>query len=178
MPIVEQETSRRTRSVLALKTLTLAHWGGLARSLAGVAIFIAAGWHEGFSPASALILPLCILIAWLQIALSAILARLGVIFYRYDVLQVTLNWHRQIDLPPLSLSASALQFCLGLITIPAISVLRPGALYQPEIGPPLDGLAFLTAAAAVTTIAALGAWYPHIRIHASQEQQQEAEARA
>lgn len=178
MPVVEQETSKRTRSVLALETLTLAHWGGLARTFAGIVMIGAAGWNEGFGAPTVLLIPLCLVIAWLQAGLSAVIARAGVAYHEYDVLQITLNWHREIELPPISLSASALQFVLSLITIPAISVLAPSVLYQPEIGPSAEALAVLTAFTILVTLVAFATWYPRIAVRAPREQQQEAEARA
>ena len=178
MPVVEQETSQRTKTVLALQTLMLAHWGGLARTGAGIVMIAVAGWHQGVSAETVLLLPLCLTIAWLQISLSALLARLGVAFYKYDVLQITLDWYKKISLPPISLSASALQFCLSLITIPAISFLKPGVLYQPEVAPSTEGLAILIASAVVATVVALIVWFPRIAVRAPREQQEEAEIRA
>jgi hypothetical protein len=178
MPVIEQETSHRTRTVLALETLGLMHWGGLARTLAGTAMIGAAAFHEGIGPGTALVLPLCLLIGWLQVVLSALLARGGVAAHDYDVLQITLNWHRQIDLPPISLSASALQFCLSLITLPAVSILAPAVLYRLELAPAPEALAWLTAACVLATAAAIAAWYPRIAVKAPREQQQEAEVRA
>jgi hypothetical protein len=178
MPVLEQETSARTKTVLALETLTLAHWGGIARCLAGAAMIVAAGQHEGISGQTILVLPLIAVIAWLEVALSALMARGGVAWHRYDVLQVTLNWYREIPVPPISLSASALQFVLSLITIPAISVLNPSVLYQPELAPSVSGLAYLVVFSIVATAVGLVAWYPRIALRAPREQQQEAEARA
>lgn len=178
MPVLEQETSNRTRTVLALETLRLAHWGGLARTLAGVVMIAAAGYHAGVGPASILLLPLVLCIAWLQVAISAVMARGGVAWHRYDVVKVTLDWYDRIEVPPISLSASALQFVLSLITIPAISVLQPGVLYQPELAPSTGSLGWLIGFTLLCTVVALLAWFPRISLHAPREQQQEAEARA
>lgn len=178
MPVLEQETSARTKTVLALETLGLAHWGGLARTLAGIVMIAVAGQHEGFAATSVLLLPMILVIALLQIGLSAVIARGGVALHRYDVLQVTLNWYREIPVPPISLSASMLQFVLSLITLPAISILRPGVLYQPELAPASDAVIILTGVTLLTVIAGLAAWYPRIAVRAPREQQQEAEARA
>jgi hypothetical protein len=177
LPVVESETSHRTRVQLALETLLIPHWGGLARTAGGVVMLLAAGYHEGFGEASALILPFCLLFASLQLAVSALTARLGVAFPSYDVVQATLSWYRRIELPPVSLSASALQFVLSLITIPAISVLAPGAFYQPEIGPSHAGLAYLTGATLLAALAALAAWHDRLAWNAPPEQVQETEAR-
>ncbi len=178
MPVVEQETSARTKSVLAFEMLTLAHWGGLARTIAGIVMIAAAGQHEGFAAASLLLLPMILAIAVLQIGVSTVMARAGVAWHRYDVLQITLNWYKEIPVPPISLSASALQFVLSLVTLPAISILRPGVLYQPELAPALDGLLLLTGFTLLTVVAGLAAWYPRIAVRAPREQQREAEARA
>lgn len=178
MPVLEQETSARTKTVLAFETLTLAHWGGLARSIAGLVMIVAAGQHVGVGAQTALLLPLIAVVAWLEIALSTVIARGGVAWANYDVLQITLNWYREIPMPPISLSASMLQFVLSLVTIPAISVLKPGVLYQPELAPSAEGLVYLTAFTVLTTVAAFAAWFPRIAIKAPREQQREAEARA
>jgi hypothetical protein len=178
MPVLEQETSNRTRTVLALETLKLAHWGGLARTLAGVVMIAVAGYHEGVSAQSALLLPLIVVVAWLEIVLSAVMARGGVAWHKYDVLKVTLDWYDRIEVPPISLSASALQFILSLVTIPAISVLAAGVLFQPELAPSAEGLLWLSAFTLVCTVVALATWFPRISVRAPREQQQEAEARA
>lgn len=176
MPVVEQETSKRTQTVLALDTLLIPHWGGLARSVAGLAMIGAAGWHEGFGPATSLLVPLCLAIAALQLGLSALTARAGVALHKYDVVGVTLNWFKEIRVPPISLSASALQFVLNLITIPAMSVLSPGALYQPEIGPSVGGLNILTAVTIAAAAGGLLAWWGRIARRAPREQRVETEA--
>jgi hypothetical protein len=178
MPVLEQETSSRTRTVLALETLALAHWGGLARTLAGCVMIAAAANHAGISPQAALVVPLVLVIALLEIALSAVIARGGVAWHRYDVLKVTLDWYDRIEVPPLSLSASMLQFILSLITIPAISILKPGVLYQPELAPAAEAFVWLAAATVVCTVLALAVWLPRVSVRAPREQQQEAEARA
>ncbi len=178
MPVVEQETSKRTRTVLALDILMMPHWGGFARSGAGIAMIVLAGIQEGFGPATALLPVLCVIVALLQISLSLLIARGGVERPDYDVLQITLNWYKAIDLPPISLSASALQFFLSLITIPAVTVIAPGAIFQPEIGPSALTLASLSIATVVATVLGLAAWNGRYARHAPREQLEEAEARA
>lgn len=178
MPVVEQETSQRTKTVLALDTLLMPHWGGLARTGAGVVMIGAAGYEAGTGGATAWLLPMVLLVAMAQVGLSALIARGGVIGHAYDVVQVTLNWYREIRVPPISLSASALQFCLSIITIPAIAVLRPGAMYQPEIGPSAGALTWLAVATLIFCLAGFASWYPRIARHAPREQREEAEALA
>lgn len=178
MPVVEQETSKRTRTVLALDILMMPHWGGFARTGAGLAMITLAGIQEGFGPATALLPVLCLIVAVLQISLSLLIARGGVERPDYDVLQITLNWHKAIELPPISLSASALQFFLSLITVPAVSVIVPAAIFQPEIGPSLATLAWLSATALIVTVLGLAAWRGRYARHAPREQLEEAEARA
>lgn len=178
MPVVEQETSHRTKSVLALDTLMMPHWGGLARTVAGVVMIGAAGYEAGIGVATPLLLPMILLVALVQVGLSALIARGGVTAHAYDVIQVTLNWYREIKVPPISLSASALQFCLSIITIPAISVMRPGAIYQPEIGPASATLFWLAVGTLVFCLAGFASWYPRIARHAPREQREEAEVHA
>jgi hypothetical protein len=47
---------------------------------------------------------------------------------------------RERELPPISIGASVLQFLLAIATIPAVKLLPPSVLYQPELGPSASAL--------------------------------------
>jgi hypothetical protein len=136
LPVAELQTSERTDVKLARSALLLPHWGGLARCVAGLVCLAVAAWQEGLSPASAGLLPLLLVLAWSILAISAALARAGVFRPDLDVVQLVVRWGRQEkEIPPLSISAAAFQFLLSIATIPAVKLLPPAVLYQPELGP-------------------------------------------
>ena len=179
LPIAELETSRRTSVKLAASAMLIPHWGGAARAAAGLTLLIAAGILEGLAPSSLAIIPVLAALVLMYIAINAIVARLGVKYASIDVLQVVIRWRSQENaLPPLSLSASVQQFLLGIITLPAIKLLAPGALYGPELRPSLEMLLVVV----VVTLALIGAtfalWAGRIDWQAPREQQREAELNA
>src|SRR5262249_3395532 len=69
-----------------------------------------------------------------------------------DVVQFVIHWRgRERQTTPLSIGASALQLVLSIATIPAVKLLPPSVLYQPELGPSAAALG----AAAVTALVLL-----------------------
>jgi len=64
LPIAELETSRRTELKLTPSVVLLPHWGGLARWAAGVVCIGLAAWKTGLGPASVLLVPFVLLLAW------------------------------------------------------------------------------------------------------------------
>ena len=176
LPIAELETSRRTEVKLAVSALILPHWGGLARCAAGVVCLAFAAWHAGLGPASVLLPPFVLLLAWVIVAISAAIARAGVARPDLDVVQLVVRWgKRERELTPLSVGTTLFQFLLAIVTLPAVKLLPPTVLYQPEIGPSLEAFLFM-----LTGSAALGAlvwvlWSGRIAYDAPPEQQREAE---
>src|SRR4051795_4281860 len=64
LPVVELETSDRTRIKMAWSTIFLPHWGGAARAFAGSSIIVASAVHHGeVQPTAVLIVPLVLLLA-------------------------------------------------------------------------------------------------------------------
>jgi hypothetical protein len=176
LPIAELQTSRRTSVKLAASTLLLPHWGGLARSVAGVVCVALAGWQEGFGSASAALVPFVIALALSILALSAVLARAGVARPDIDVLQFVVRWgRREKELAPISIGASVFQFCLSIATIPIAKLLPPSVLYQPEIGPSATALLVAVALSAALLGLAFVLWSGGIKLKAPAEQQREAE---
>jgi hypothetical protein len=179
LPIAELQTSNRTRVKLAASTLLLPHWGGLARSAAGLVCLGVAAWHEGLGPASAALVPFALAVAWSIVAISALLARAGVARPDLDVVGLVVRWGgREKELPPISLGASIFQFLLSIMTIPAAKLLDPSVLYQPELGPSTTALLVALAVAAVLAVLVYVAWSGRIDVDAPREQQREAEEHA
>jgi hypothetical protein len=176
LPVAELQTSRRTDVTLAASAMLLPHWGGLARCVAGFVLVALTARHEGVGPATAGLIPFVLALAVSILALSAVLAWLGVARPDLDVVQFAVRWgRRENELPPISIGASVLQFLLAIATIPAVKILPPSVLYQPEIGPSAGALlATVAVSAALGGIACL-LWSGRIEWRAPAEQQREAE---
>jgi hypothetical protein len=179
LPIAELETSGRTDVKLAASALLLPHWGGLARSAGGLACVAIAAWHEGLGPASAALVPIVLALGWSILAISACLARAGVAWPEFDVVQFVVRWgKREKELVPISIGASVFQLLLSIATLPAAKLLPPSVLYQPEIGPSAKAL-FLVIAGSVALLAPVYLlWFGRIALTASAEQQREAEEKS
>jgi hypothetical protein len=176
LPIAELQTSERTDVKLAASTLLVPHWGGLARAGAGLVCIAIAAWQEGLGPASAGLVPLALALAWSVVAISAVLARAGVARPDIDVVQFVVRWgRREKELTPISIGASVFQFALSIATIPAVKLLPPSTLYQPEIGPSPRALAFALIASAALFGVVYALWSGRIEWNAPREQQREAE---
>jgi hypothetical protein len=179
LPVAELTTSDRTKVKLAGSTMLLPHWGGLARCAAGVVCLGAAAWEEGLGPVSVGLVPFVIALGWSILAISAILARVGVARPDLDVFQVVVRWgRREKELHPISISAALFQFVLTIVTLPAVKVLPPSVLYRPEAGPSMAALLVVLAVSAVLLAAVYGVWAGQIRRAAPREQQREAEEHA
>jgi hypothetical protein len=179
LPVAELRTSRRTEVKLATSALLLPHWGGLARCVAGLVCLAIAAWQVGLGSASALLVPFVLLLAWSIVAISAALARAGIARPEIDVLQFVVRWGgREKELTPISLSAATFQFLLMVVTIPAVKVLPPSLLYQPELGPSLQAFLLVFALSAALGVLTYVLWYGRIESEAPREQQREAEEHA
>jgi hypothetical protein len=176
LPVAELQTSERTDVKLAASALLLPHWGGLARSAAGLVFLALAAWHEGLGPASVALVPFVLALAWSILAISAVLARAGVARPDLDVLQFVVRWgNREKELPPISIGASVFQFLLAIVTIPAVKLLSPSVLYRPEVGPSASALLFAVAVSAALLAVVYSLWSGRIEVNAPVEQQREAE---
>jgi hypothetical protein len=179
LPVAELETTKRTDVRLAASTLLLPHWGGLARFAAGFASIAAAAWHEGVGPATLGLVPFVLALTWTVLALSVLLARAGVARPDLDVVQLVVRWGgRERELRPLSIGAAVLQFLLGIATIPAVKLLPPSVLYQPDLGPSGEALLWSLAVSLALIAAVWLAWSNRIDWRAPREQQREAEEHA
>jgi hypothetical protein len=179
LPVAELETDSGTQVKLAASTMLIPHWGGLARTLAGGLLLGAAGWVEGAGVQTLLLVPFLILLAVSTLCLSALVARAGVARPDIDVVQVVLRWGgKERDLQPLSIGASVLQVLMGMLTIPAVKLLPPSVVFQPELAPSPEAFAITAAITAGLAGLIYVLWNPHIEWQAPPPQQQEAEKNA
>jgi hypothetical protein len=179
LPVAELQTSRRTRVKLAASALLLPHWGGLARTAAGLACMALAAWHEGVAPVSLLLVPFVLALAVFVLAVSAALARAGVARPDLDVLQLAVRWGgRERELTPISLGASTFQFLLTVVTLPVAKLLPPDVLYRPAFGPSAPALLVVLGLSAGSGAVAYAVWSGRVAFDAPAEQQREAEAQS
>jgi hypothetical protein len=179
LPIAELQTSERTDVKLAASSLLLPHWGGLARTAAGLVCLALAGWQTGLGPATAALVPFVLALAWVVLAISAVLARAGLARPEIDVVQVAVRWRRrEREYPPVSMSAAVFQFFLSIVTVPVAKLVSPSALYQPELGPSTGALLITLGVSAVLALLVYVVWSGRIELTAPREQQAEAEEHA
>jgi hypothetical protein len=178
LPVAEANTSERTAIRFAASTILIPHWAAGAKCIAGVAMLIFAATRAGIGPATVALAPLVMLIAAAVLALSAAVARLGVARPDLDVLQLVLKrpGRTDMELPGISIGALLIQLLINIGAFPAVKVLPPTILYQPEIGPSLALLVTSSVAAFISVLIALLAWRGRLCWRAPIEQQREAEA--
>lgn len=176
LPIAQIQTSVRTDVKFAASALLIPHWGGLARSLAGLVLLALAAWQVGIGLVSAALVPLVLVLAWSILAISAVLARAGVARPDLDVVQfVVRRGRRENALPPISIGASVFQFFLSVATIPAVKLLPPSVLYQSAIGPSGEALVVSIAVALALLALVYVSWRGRFQLRAPAEQQRDAE---
>jgi hypothetical protein len=179
LPVAELQTSERTDLKLAASSLLLPHWGGLARCVAGLVCLAVAAWEVGIGPGSAALVPFLLALAWSILAISALLARAGVARPDLDVVQLVVRWRgREKEIPPVSIGAAVFQLVLSISTIPAVKLLPPSVLYQPELAPSPGALLVALALSAVLLALVYLLWAGRIEWKAPPEQQREAEEHA
>ena len=179
LPVAEMETSKRMPVRLAATTMLIPHWGGGARAAAGGVMVLISGFSEGWGMESVLLLPLIGGLVVLFLGISAAIGRIGVAYPETDIVQFVVRWRgSEKELEPLSISASIQQFVLGILTLPAVQILSPGALFGPAIRPSGEALAITWALAVVSIAATALLWAGRLQWRAPPEQQREAEANA
>lgn len=179
LPVAQLQTSHSTDVTLAASSVLLPHWGALARCLAGVVCLGLAGWQEGVGGTTLALAPLILAIAWSILAISALVARVGVARPERDVLQITFHWGgRAHELPPVSIGAAILQFLLSIATIPAVKLLSPSVLFGPELRASVSALLVAAAGSAILLVLVFALWSGRIGRNAPTEQQEEAEEHA
>jgi hypothetical protein len=176
LPVAELQTSERTDVKLTASTALIPHWGGLARTAAGLVFLGVAASQEGVGAVSAGLVPFVLGLGWSMLAISAVVARAGVARPDLDVFQLVVRWgSREKESPPVSIGASVLQFLVTIVTIPAAKLLPPSVLYQPELGPSAKALLAALALAVVLAVLVYVLWSGRVELHAPVEQQREAE---
>lgn len=178
LPVAQLQMRERTVT-LAASSLLLPHWGGLARCVAGLVCLGLAAWQEGIGATSVALVPLVLAIAWSILAISAVLARVGVARPERDVVQILVRWGGRVrELPQVSIGAAILQFALSIVTIPTVKLLPPSVLYGPELGPSGNILLASAAVSAILLILVYALWSGRMRVDAPADQQREAEEHA
>jgi hypothetical protein len=175
LPVAEANTPR-TDIRLAASTVLIPHWIALAKALGG-AMMLVYGASEGIGPAT-LGLPFAILfLAGAFLALSIAVSRLGVARPDLDVFFVTVRrpGGQPFELPGFTITGMSMQLLSNFGVFPAVELLEPSALYQPEIGPSPELLLALAAAFVTLTAAAYLAWWGRITVRAPRAQEREAE---
>lgn len=179
LPVAELNTSSRTHVQLAASTVLAPHWGGLARAAAGLVLLLVVGYQVGVSRASLALVPLVAAVSVSYVAVSAVLARVGVARPDVDVVQFVVRWRgRDRELTPISLGASALQFVLSIATIPIAKLFVPSILYQPQMAPSTHALLAVVVTSLLLACLACGVWAGRLTAAAPPEQQREAEQQA
>jgi hypothetical protein len=159
LPVAASRSPASRDAPLAWAALLRPHWGGAARAAFGAAFVSYAAGSTGVSFASAWLAPFVMLFALFVVAASAVAARWGVEHPDTDVVQFVLRrGGREHEIEPISLAASLLQLLLSVLTIPAVRLLQPSALYRPEIGPAPLALGAMGLATAGMASAAAFAW--------------------
>jgi hypothetical protein len=175
LPVAEANTPR-TDIRLAASTVLIPHWIALAKALGG-AIMLGYASTEGVGLAT-LGLPLAVIFVAIGfLALSVAVARLGVARPDLDVFFVTIRrpGGKEHELPGFTITGMSMQLLSNFGVFPAVELLKPSALYRPELGPS-PGLLLATAAAvAVLCAVAWLAWRARMTMRAPKEQEREAE---
>lgn len=158
LPVSETQT-RKTPVKLSARSMLLPHWGGGARSAAGLTLMVVSAVHAGVGPGTTLLPLLALMIAIVVVAASALVGRFGVWRPDLDVIQLVIRRAgREHELEPVSIGASSLQFLLSIATIPFVKAFAPGVLFQPEFSPSFATCAGAAGLALAMTLAALVAW--------------------
>ena len=178
LPVVEAKLGPGPRDVrFAASTVFIPHWGGGVKSVAGFAFVLYAAVAEGVGPVTLLLPAVVVLVAAASVGLSMAFARLGVARPDLDVYEIVIRrpGHEDANLPGVSLGASFVQLLLNIGAFPAVKLLPPGVLYQPDTGPSAAFLGWL----AVVALALLGigfaSWWGRVAWQAPRPQQREAE---
>jgi hypothetical protein len=178
LPVAEANTAGRTKVRLAASTLLIPHWLAAAKTLAGVLMVGYAAAAEGLAPDTVAVVPVTIAVAVAFLGCAVAVARVGTARPDLDVFYITVRrpGRDERELPGQSLTGIAMQVLSNLGIFPAVKLLKPGALYRPElaVSPELVG-ASMVAAVAACIIATL-VWRGRVAWKAPAAQEREAEA--
>jgi hypothetical protein len=178
LPVAEANTSPRSAVRLAPSIIFAPHWAALAKAFAGLLMILYAAFEEGIG-LNTLGLPFAVLfIALAFVSLSLIVARLGVARPDLDVVFLTARrpGHEELALPGISIGGVILQVLSNFGIVPAVKLLTPSALYNPEFGQSL-GLLLVTAVCGLAPLmVAWLVWRDRLATKPPAEQRREAEA--
>jgi hypothetical protein len=174
LPVAEANTPR-TDVRLAASTIFIPHWIAAAKA-GGGAIMLGYGATEGLGPAT-IGLPFAVFfVTGAFLALSVAFSRLGVARPEFDVFFVTVRrpGGKAYELPGFTVTGMSMQLLSNFGVFPAVEILKPSALYRPEIGPSPEFLLVTGVACVVITAIAWLVWRGRITARAPREQEREA----
>lgn len=176
LPVAEA----KVRSVdihFAASAIFLPHWAGGVKSIAGLILVGYAAFAEGVGFATPGLVLVVLAITGASVGISMLFARAGTARPDLDVYIVTIARPGKPDmkLPEISIGASIVQLILSMGTLPAFKLLPPGVLYQPEIGPSLETLAWCFAVAGGLLALGFASWAGRLSWKAAPVQQRDAE---
>lgn len=157
---IKQGRDMKSDVALECRSLLTPHWAPGVKAAGGFVLMCAAAVVEGVGPASAGVVLLAAFVVIASMALSVLLARVGVARPDLDVFHFIVKRPGRTDreLPGISVGAMLVQLLLNILTIPAVKLFGPSMLYQPELAPSLNALAWSGAAAVLLAALALLAW--------------------
>ena len=178
LPVAEAKLGPGPRDVkFAASTVLIPHWGGGVKCIAGVAFVVYALAAEGAGPATVLLPVVVVLISAASVGVSMAFARLGVARPDVDVYEIVVKrpGHKALNLPGVSLGASFVHLLLNIGAFPAVKLLPPQTLYQPEMGPSAALLGWLAVVALGLLGIGFASWWGRVAWRAPRRQQREAE---
>lgn len=178
LPVAEARLSDEPHDVhFAASVLFIPHWAGGAKAIAGAIFAVYAMVREGTGFATPGVLLIIVFVCLASVGLSMVFARLGVLRPDVDVYEIVVRrpGHEDFALPPVSLGAAVVQLLLNIGSFPAVKLLPPGVLYQPEMAPSLGLLTWSGLVAFGLLSLGFVAWWGRVGWQAPRPQQREAE---
>jgi len=178
LPVAASRLPRGSREVrFAASTVFIPHWAAGVKCIAGAVLCTWVFFAEGAAFASIGLVVVAAGLCASSVALSMVFARMGSARPDIDVFEVVIKRPERSDiaLPGMSLGASFVQTLLNVVTFPAVQLLTPGALFQPEFAPSRRLLVWVTGVSVLFSLLAVAAWWGRITWRAPKRQQAEAE---
>jgi hypothetical protein len=177
LPVAEANTDKAVAVRLAPSILLIPQWGSATKVLAGVLMMAGAAWSEGWAPRTLTVVPGVMLLGAIVLAISLLVARLGVARPDLDVVSLVIRrpGHPEHELPAVSLGGMFVQFLTQIGVFPLVKLAAPSILYAPALSVSTAWLGLLAAVAVVSTLLALLVWRGRIDMHAPVQQQLEVE---
>jgi hypothetical protein len=177
LPIAEVRTGGATSVRLAPELLLVPQPAALPKAFAGALLIAGAAWTEGVGWRTLGVIPAVLLLATAVLALSLVIARLGVARPDVDVVSLIVRRiaHADREIGPFTLSGVAVQLGTQVGVIPIVKLASQSILFRPELVPSLPLVVALMAVTCVLGLCAYAAWHDRIDLHAPAEQRLEAE---